>query len=127
MSQNFIKLAKTNVAYNESLKAKFHRGAAKVLRTLLPLLGLKKGEYDLRHNMGGIAVSGEITLHTDKLYIQLSQSAAGIDGFMWRSCKGRKDYTGGRNIWSQWDELLDLNTLASRMKQVADGVTFQII
>jgi hypothetical protein len=124
--KDFIKLAQTNVAYNEQLKAKFHRGAASVLRKLIAKLGLAKGEYDLRHNQGGIAVSGEITLHTDRLYVQLSQSSTGL-GFMWRSCKGRKDYTGGRNIWSSWDELIDLDTLASRMKQVAEGVTFQVV
>jgi hypothetical protein len=37
------------------------------------------GDYDLRSNEAGLAVSGEITLHADRLYVQVSQSAMGYD------------------------------------------------
>jgi hypothetical protein len=114
--QAFIATARTSVAYNEPAKAKFHRQAETVLRRLAVALGLKKGEFDLRHNQGGIAVSGEITLHSDNLYVQFSQSCVGPDcGFMWRTCNGRKDYTGGRNQWAKWDAVNDLETLARTM------------
>ena len=43
----------------------------------------------------GTAVSGEITLHGDHLYVQVSQSALGShSGILFRTCKGRKDYVG---------------------------------
>lgn len=98
------------VAYNDEAKRKFHSHAAAVLRSLARELGYEKGEFDLRHNQGGIAVSGEITLHSDTLYVQLAQH-----GFMWRTCKSRRDYTGGMNHFEPWESLLDLPRLAQRM------------
>lgn len=59
-------------------------------------LGLKKKDYDLRFNPGGCAVMGEITLHTDAFYAQVSAGSY-CSPFWWRTCKGRKDFTGGRN------------------------------
>src|SRR5260370_25631240 len=45
-----------------------------------------------------IAVSGEITLHHDDVYIQVCQPASGAaSGILIRTCQGRRDYTGGRN------------------------------
>ena len=112
----FITAAKKNVAYNEDAKANFHRQAKTVLRRLAKALGYANKDFDLRSNMGGIAVSGEITLHSDTLYVQLSQSALGPNmGFMWRTCKGRKDYTGGANQWAKWESLEDLEALAKTM------------
>jgi len=114
--ETFIERAKVCVAYNDAAKRKFHSDAEKVLRALAVKLGYQKGDFDLRHNQGGIAVSGEITLHSDTLYIQFSQSSMGPDfGFMWRSCKGRTDYTGGPNRWMKWDRLTDLEMVGQAM------------
>jgi hypothetical protein len=53
-----------------------------------------------------IAVSGEITLHADRLYVQASQPATGSDtGILFRSCEGRRDYIGGRNNFASLDLL----------------------
>ena len=119
----FIRQARKNVAYNAAGKAKFHRGGREILARLAEHLGYGDSDYDLRNNEGGIAVSGEITLHSDTLYVQLSQSCLGPDqGFMWRTVKHRKDYVGGVNQWAKWEELLDLPKLAAKMKAHSDRV-----
>lgn len=83
------------------LKNEFHKAGKRFLRALAQALGLDKTHYDLRSNLGGVAVSGEVTLHTDKLYVQLSESALrpGVS-ILFRSCNGRKDYSGGTNRWA---------------------------
>jgi len=106
----------TPVAYNKKAKSRFHKQGARVLHQLASHLGYGVGDYDLRHNQGGIAVSGEIILHSNTLYIQLSQLALGLDqSFMWRTCRGRRDYTGGHNNWMPWERLADLPSVARVM------------
>lgn len=117
--RDFIRIADISVAYNETAKGRFHQGAENILTALANLLGYsKKGpggdEYDLRHNQGGIAVSGEITLHSNDIYVQFYQSAL-AGRFYWRLCNGRKDYTGEENRWESWEVLNDLPTLARKM------------
>lgn len=81
------------------LKKAFHREGRKFLRQVATDLGLEPDSYDLRSNPGGMAVSGEVTLHAEGIYIQLYQSAVGPRGVsvLYRSCRGRKDYSGGQN------------------------------
>jgi hypothetical protein len=100
-------------AYNEPQKHLFHREAKKRLKALAETLGLPRASYDIRSNKAGIAVSGEITLHTDRLYVQVCQPATGCDsGILIRTCKGRKDYTGGRNHFTPLRCLDDIEKLA---------------
>ena len=71
------------------------------------------------NNPGGVAVSGEITLHYDAVYIQVSQPATGHDsGILIRRCKGRRDYTGERNHFESLSLLEDLPALAQRVSAV---------
>jgi len=94
------------VAYDPDAKRLFHRRARQQLTKLAAALQLQPGAYDLRSNAGGIAVSGEVTLHADRLYVQVSQSAMGADaGILFRSCEHRRDYTGGRNNFAPLDLL----------------------
>ena len=89
------------------------------LRRLATALGLKAGTYDLRSNPRGIAVSGEIILHSDHLYVQVSQSAMGYDsGVLFRTCKGRKDYVGGPNNFASLDLLNRPDELAHWIREV---------
>ena len=82
---------KKRVAYDPDAKRRFHRHARAQLLKLAEALGLEPHEFDLRSNEGGIAVSGEITMHADRLYVQASQSAMGADtGILFRSCEGRR-------------------------------------
>lgn len=61
-----------SVAYDDEAKRKFHDHARRQLRKLAAALGLPAGSYDLRSNHAGIAVSGEITLRAEHLYVQVS-------------------------------------------------------
>lgn len=80
-------------------KAKMHSSGRAFLRRLAADLGLAAGTFDIRSNQGGIAVSGEVTLHGEAIYVQISEwySAKGGASVLYRSCKGRKDYSGGQN------------------------------
>ncbi|MDP2685323.1 MAG: hypothetical protein Q8P20_09915 [bacterium] len=115
----FIELAKTDVSYNSKLKDEFHRQSKIVLRKIAAGLGLKRGDYDLRSNMGGIAVSGEITLHADNLYVQFSQSVMGST-FMFRHCNGRKDYSGSKNNLMPFNELVNISGVIQSLRNTME-------
>ena len=78
--------------------------------------------HSIRWNEGGVAVSGEATLHGDHLYVQISQScmSGGRAGVLWRACEGRRDYCGGRNRFCRPSDLTDMQTLI-RMKAVVEA------
>ncbi len=106
-------------AYDSAVKQSFHTAARARLRQLAKILGLSTAAFDLRSNMGGIAVSGEITLHHEDIYIQVCQPATGWDsGILIRTCEGRRDYTGGPNHFAPLRLLDDLPALAARVRRV---------
>ena len=95
-----------SASYDGAAKRAFHSRARRQLKYLADALGLAPGSYDLRSNQGGIAVSGEITLHAERIYVQACQPATGNDtGVMFRACEGRKDYHGGPNNFASLDLL----------------------
>lgn len=107
-----------DVAYNGAAKRLFHNKARQQLRKLAEALGLQPDAFDLRSNKAGIAVSGEITLHADHLYVQVQQSSMGYDrSILFRTCKGRKDYVGGANNFASLDLLHRPEELARRIKE----------
>lgn len=81
--------------YNEGMKAAFKKESMSFLRSLAKKLQLNKGDYSIRFNPGGIAVSGDATLHHNNFYLTISGT-----GSYWRTCNGQKDYTGGQNRWA---------------------------
>jgi hypothetical protein len=106
------------VAYHKWEKRAFHLAAQKQLRRLADALGLPFGTYNIRSNSGGMAVSGEITLHGDRIYVQVCQPATGHDtGVMFLTCEGRKDYCGGPNNFATLDLLNQPQDLARRIKE----------
>ena len=108
-----------NVSYSQKEKESFHRTAQSRLRKLADALGFAKGDYDIRSNKGGPAVSGEITLHHDRIYVQVAQSFMGPSkGIMVRTCEGRKDYTGGPNNFLPLSLLDDVPALAAQVRKV---------
>lgn len=108
-----------SASYDAQHKQLFHRHARARLKALALELRFPPGSYDLRSNAGGIAVSGEITLHHDAIYIQVCQPATGWDsGIMIRSCKGRRDYTGGANNFVPLRMLDDLPALGDRVRSI---------
>ena len=108
-----------SVAYDAEAKRLFHSRAKSQLRRIATALGLEPGSYDLRSNQAGIAVCGEITLHGDRLYVQVSQSAMGYhSGVLFRTCKGRKDYVGGPNNFASLHLLNRPDELAHWIREV---------
>ena len=106
-----------------ALKKRFHREAKKLLRIVAKTMGLSTKDYDLRSNVGGPAVSGEITLHTDNVYVQVSQSYMGNGkNILVRACDGRKDYTGKVNHWAPVTALSDTHQFIGYLKVVAKGL-----
>lgn len=101
--------------FNIPAKNAFHREAKKVLKELASELGLSSTDYDLRSNKGGIAVSGEVTLHTETIYVQISQSVMGERGqVLYRTCKHRRDFSGGTNNFVPVRELAKVKTFYER-------------
>src|SRR5260370_41360138 len=94
------------VSYDNAAKRAFHSRARRQLKRLANALGLAPGGCAISSNPGGIAVSGEVTLHADQVYVQACQPATGHDtGLMFRACQGRKDYYGGPNNFASLDLL----------------------
>ena len=109
----------TPCAYNDAQKRSFHATGRKRLQALATALGLETGSFDVRSNRGGIAVSGEVTLHGENLYVQICQPATGHDsGILIRTCESRKDYTGGTNNFAPLSLLDDLPILVDRCRAV---------
>lgn len=106
-------------AYEPEQKRRFHAAARARLRNLASALDFAPDTYDLRTNEGGVAVSGEITMHHDGVYVQVSQPSMGHDsGILIRRCAGRRDYTGGRNHFAPLALLDDIPALARRVRAV---------
>ncbi len=87
-------------------KQAFHREGLRFLRALAKALNFPAGSFDVRSNLGGVAVSGEVTLHSDDLYVQLAESCLrpGVS-VMFRTCDSRKDYCGHQNHFVNMDQL----------------------
>jgi len=126
---SFLQVATKPVAYTVDAKRLFHLRGTKLLKQIAIDLGLPEGSYEVRSNKGGIAVSGEVTLHGDTLYVQLSQSVLGIgrQDVLFRTCKGRRDYTGGRNNFMAFTDLRQYNGALARLTQIKDNVMFMVI
>jgi hypothetical protein len=108
-------LARRGVAYDEDAKRLFHSAARKALRDLAQHFALTPPDYNLRVNAGGIAVSGEVTLHADWLYVQVSIGSFGDHEILYRTVRDREDYCGGRNHFARIDALLKPARFAARI------------
>lgn len=62
-----------------------------------------------------MACSGDHTLHTDKVYVALSDNL-GMGRFYWRTVTGRKDYTGGANQIVRWDDFCEPEGMGNLIK-----------
>jgi len=99
-------------AYDDAQKRCFHKTGKQRLKMLATVLNLEPDSFDIRSNAGGVAVSGEVILHHDRLYIQISQPATRADtGILIRTCKGRRDYVGDRNNFASLSMLDDISAL----------------
>lgn len=113
-----VVLAHKGVAYDELAKRQFHADGRKALKRLADALSLPEGSYDLRSNKAGIAVSGEVTLHGEEIYVQLSIGCMGRGReIMFRRVTGRKDHCGDRNHWADISELMTPDRFAARIRR----------
>jgi hypothetical protein len=110
----YVRISSQNVGYNPEAKEQFLKMSRKLAAITAQELGLEKGSYDIRVNKAGIAVSGEVTLHGENLYVQFGQGC--FSGFLCRSCKGRKDYTGGQNHFYRFEDLSDFGRFINFLK-----------
>lgn len=93
-----VALARRGVSYDPEGKRAFHREARSALRMAARHMGLEPDQYDLRSNMAGQAISGDVVLHAEEIYIMVSVSCFGPGReVMFRRCQGRSDYRGLAN------------------------------
>lgn len=106
-------------SYDDEQKRRFHSTARSRLKKLAAELRLAAGSYDVRSNKAGIAVSGEITLHHDRFYLQVGQfGLSSGHGILIRTCKDRRDFTGGPNHFVGLQLLDDIPALAAGVRAV---------
>jgi len=113
------------------LKTSFRAATKSVLEDLVLALGLPDGTYDLRWNAGGVAVSGDWTVHTDAFHLIVS--VGDVRPVRYRTCTSRHDHTGGLNRWATAEQLCDVVTFAATLRamvgsppheaRIAAGVT----
>lgn len=101
-------------AFHEVEKFEMHKGGKKAMKALAVALGLKVGEFDVRSNLAGPAVSGEVTLHSDHWYVQLSAGWKSAE-VLFRLCNGRKDYRGFQNNHAPVEALETPEVFAGRL------------
>ncbi|WP_449470284.1 hypothetical protein [Sphingobium chungangianum] len=112
-----IALAYRGVAYDLDAKRQFHADGRRAMRRLAEALSLPDGSFDVRSNQGGIAVSGEIILHGEEAWVELSLGCMGPDReVMFRRVRGRTDYIGDRNRFASVRELLSPDRFAARLR-----------
>src|SRR3546814_4432038 len=88
------------------------------MRRLADARALDEGSFDIRSNKGGPAVSGEVTLHGEDVWVQLSLGLSGPDREVcFRKVQGRDDHLGDRNCWASIRELVDPGRFAARIRR----------
>ncbi|WP_323810720.1 hypothetical protein [Sphingobium baderi] len=111
-------LALRGVAYDEPAKRLFHSEGRSAMRRLAEALGLNDGSFDVRSNKAGPAVSGEVTLHGETIWVQMSLGPFGSDrAICFRKVQGRQDHIGERNHWAAVPELLEPDRFAARIRR----------
>ena len=111
-------LALRGVAYDEPAKRLFHSEGRAALRRLAEALGLEEDTFGIRCNKAGPAVSGEITLHGETLWVQLSLGPFGPDREVcFRKVRDRQDHIGERNHWGSVRELVEPERFAARIRR----------
>lgn len=111
-------LAYRGVAHDEPAKRLFHSEGRTAMRRLADALELDEGSFDIRSNKGGPAVSGEVTLHGEDVWVQLSLGLFGPGREVcFRKVRGRGDHLGDRNLWASVRELVDPERFAVRIRR----------
>lgn len=111
-------LAYRGVAHDDPAKRLFHSEGRAAMRRLADALELDEGRFDIRSAKGGPAVSGEVTLHGEDIWVQLSLGIFGPDREVcFRRVGGRNDHVGDRNLWASIRELMEPDRFAARIRR----------
>ena len=106
-------------SYDEQQKRRFHTTARSRLKKLAAELEFPPSTYEIRANRAGIAVSGEVTLHHERVYIQVGQfGLSSGHGILIRTCEGRRDHSGGPNHFVALSLLDDIPALAAVVRTI---------
>lgn len=96
-------------------KGDFAREGKKFLKLVARCVGLNPEDYDLRFNPGGDAVSGDVTLHSDDVYLSFNGGEI-CNWLLYRSVRDRKDYCGGMNQRGEWQSIAnDFDSFCNRI------------
>lgn len=113
-----LTLAIRGVAYDAAAKDLFHADGRKAMRNLAAALALADGSYTIRSNRSGPSVSGEITLHGEEVWVQLSLGALGPEyEVTFRRVRGQHDHLGDRRRFAAIRELLNAERFAERLRR----------
>ncbi len=113
-----LTLARRGVSYDDAAKRAFHSEGRTAMRRLAEALQLAKAGFEVRSQRAGPACSGEITLHGEEVWVQLSLGALGPDReLMYRRVRGRDDHIGGRNRFASIRDLLSPDRFAGRLRR----------
>ena len=110
-----VTLLSEDLGYASERKRAFHQEAVRLLRQLGHALGLKAAEFDVRWNEGGVAVSGEAMLYSDRVWLQVSQSICDAGSILFRATTERGSCGRGQNHWARADQLADPVNLAEHI------------
>ena len=116
----------SHACYDIDCKIEYKLLGRKILRSLAKMLELKKDEFEIQWNPGGIACSGDHILHTKKFYLALHDNL-GMGWFYYRKCHGLKDYGTGVDCPNQivnWDFFLNygLTELTNVLRAFQDKI-----
>ena len=112
------------ISYDEFAKNEFRRNGKAALESLANELPFK--EVKIHFNAGGIAVSGDLSLHGmfddgRGIYLHISQhcwDGSKVSCYC-RAVTSMKDYTGKRNVWLKDTDLLDIEGLKETLMKVS--------
>jgi hypothetical protein len=104
-------------------KDALHKQGQTFLKKLAAKLGLQAGQFTVRSNKAGMAVSGEVTLHADHLYVQLSESFSGPGlQMMYRGCLSQRDYCGLNNQYAKMTDFADEDEQATGLRRMTTAM-----
>lgn len=108
------------------IKKAFHTAGKTFLRSLAKELG-NAATARIGSCLGGPGVLGEVSLHSEKLYVMLFESDPqnGVR-VLYRTCRGQKDATGGTNRYASMKEMSNsdacLQSFIANCKRIEAGV-----
>jgi hypothetical protein len=116
--KEFVEVAAADTGYG---KSRFLALGRQMARQIAKDLQLPQGSFEVKGHWAGDGTPGEVTLHTEKLYLDFVRNPVVGHKFMYRRCNGRKDFVGKGNNWALYSELqVDYPRLLSTFRALHD-------